>query len=143
LEFDQSYAPAVAKLVDLFSRMTALDGKLSQLYLNRPSCVNPSITNPELMARGLERFDRDHPSLLKQVQLIAKSGAQVWPPIVRRDLSSTIPVIEDIRHSPAWHTPAARSAREAEEKANHERLANYYENQKKESEAREAASVAK
>lgn len=55
------YYAMVRKLVDLFSRMAELDGKLSRLYQSRPSGVMLHLTGPELLARDLEQFSREHP----------------------------------------------------------------------------------
>jgi hypothetical protein len=135
LEFDTDYQAAVTKLADLFARMTALDGKLTKLYLDRPSGVTLTLTNPELMARGLSQFSRAHPSLLKQVQLFDKNGTQVWPPPQNRSFS--IPVIDEPGRNADWWRPELKEAREAEAAREQKRLADYYESKEKERAQRE------
>jgi hypothetical protein len=118
-------------LVDLCTRIKALDAKLSGLQLD----------GVELTARKMDRFTRNAPSLLKEMLLFDLHGKQVWPPVQRRDVSQFIPTITDIAHSPDWWRPEVQAARSAEAKAEAERVAEYYARQNREREEREKKSA--
>ena len=140
-ELVDTYPEAAAKLIDLFSRISAFDGRLSTLRQNRPGGIKAHLADVELEVRGLERFTRDTPSIIQQVLLFDLStGKQAWPPVVKRDLSFAIPVIDDIRHSPDWWKPEVRNARRAESENEAARVAAFYADrtrQKAEREERE------
>jgi hypothetical protein len=136
VEIHKDYDAAVSALVDLFVRMVALEGKLSRLHQSRPSGVRLHLDSPELMARGLEAFSRDKPSLLQLVQLYDRNGKQVWPPVVPRDMSLFDPQrYADPRASADWWKYKDLAAEQA--KAESERVNAYYENQRKLREERE------
>jgi hypothetical protein len=126
-EFASEYPILTAKLVDIFARMTALDAKLSGLRLD----------GVELTARKMERFTRDAPSLLKETLLFDLHGKQVWPPVVKHDISAFIPTIVDASRSPDWWRPEVQAARAAHAEAEAKRVAEYYANQNREREERE------
>jgi hypothetical protein len=144
LELDEAYPDLVTRLVDLFTRMTVLDRKLSRLHETRPSGIMLHLTCPELMARGLDEFNRARPSLLKSVQLYDFNGNQVWPTKVARDLSLFAPErYANPRSGPDWHKFS--EARAEEVKAESQRVAAYYEQQaqqRKEREDRENRAAA-
>jgi hypothetical protein len=80
-ELREVYPDAVIKIVDLFVRITNNDRALSDLHQARPGGVMEHLVSAELHARGLDRFTRDVPSLLKSVCLFDwNSGRQIWPP---------------------------------------------------------------
>jgi hypothetical protein len=138
-EFAQVYPTVCAQLVDLFARTAALDQRLSKLHESRAAGVALHLDSVELSARELERFTRDVPSLLTTVTLFdLKTGKQVWPPVVPRDMSLFAPVVPaDPAHSPDWWRPEVQAARNAEAAAEAQRVAEYYEQQNKQREERE------
>lgn len=137
------YPEVEAKLIDLFTRITVFEtAKLHQLHLARPSGVSAHLAGVELEVRGLEQFTRDTPPILNQILLFdLASGKRSWPPIVKRDLSFAIPVIDEPGRSADWWKPEIREARAAEAAREQKRLAEFYENQKQEREARERVSA--
>jgi hypothetical protein len=127
------YPELTAKLIDLFTRIVVFDGKLGELHQSRPSGVGAHLTGAELEARQLESFSRDRPPIVKQIILYdLASGKQVWPPIVRRDLSSTIQVINEVGRNAEWWRPEFKEARAAEAARENKRLADFYESKEKE-----------
>jgi hypothetical protein len=137
-EFAQVYPTVCAQLFNLFGRLGSFDRRASQLHQRRPAGCSLHIESAELTARKLERFTRDEPSLPTVVQLFALDGKQVWPPKVARDMSLFAPVvIADAAHSPDWWRPEVQAARNAEAKAEADRVAQYYEQQNKQREERE------
>jgi hypothetical protein len=136
LDFDEDYPALINQLVDLCTRMVTLDGKLSRLHQARPSGVPLHLDSPELMARGLDAFSRAAPSVLTQLKLYDRHGKQVWPPVVPRDMSMFEPRrYADPRASADWWK--FKEADAAHAKAESQRVADYYEKQNKEREARE------
>jgi hypothetical protein len=105
--------------------------------------VQLHLLGPELIARELERFTRDMPSLLQSVVLLDfDSGKRVWPPVAPRDMSMFDPErYADPRASKDWYKFAEANAAHA--KAESERVADYYEKQNKEREAREKKEARK
>jgi hypothetical protein len=79
-ELHGTYPPAQNKLSNLFARIAAHRQRISALRQRRPAGVQ-SVRDPELIARNLDRFDRERPSLLAEVHLLeSNSGRQIWPP---------------------------------------------------------------
>jgi hypothetical protein len=116
--------------------MQALDARLSNLHQARPLGLQIHLENAELLARGLEAFTRDKPSLLRLLQLYDSNGAQVWPVKVPRDMSLFEPArYADPRASADWWKYKDLAAEQA--KAESERVNAYYEQQAKEREDRE------
>jgi hypothetical protein len=130
LEFDEAYPALVNELVDLLTRMAMLDDKLSRLHQARPSGVQLHLDSPELLARGLDGFSHDRPSLLTLLKLHDRTGKQVWPPVQKRDMSLFDPQrYADPRASKDWYKYAEQDAAHA--KAESERVQEYYEKQQR------------
>jgi hypothetical protein len=136
-ELARTYPEVTATLTDLFTRIALLDQKLSALHQARTAGVQLHLLGAELIARELERFTRDVPSLLQVVTLFDfDSGKQVWPPIQKRDMSMFDPQrYADPRASKDWYKFAEANA--AHNRAESKRVADYYEKQNKDREARE------
>jgi hypothetical protein len=136
-ELAEVYPATVATLIDLFTRIGALDEKLSALHQARPRGVQLHLLGSELVARELERFTRDVPSLLQAVTLLDfDTGKPVWPLVRKRDMSMFDPErYADPRASKDWWK--FKEADAAQAKAESQRVADYYEKQNKEREARE------
>jgi hypothetical protein len=130
-ELAKVYPEVIAKLADLFTRIAILDQKLSTLHQARPSGVALHLTGSELVARELERFSRDVPSLLQAVTLFDfHTGKRVWPPVQKRDMSMFDPQrYADPRASRDWWKFAEADAAHA--KAESARVQEYYEKQQR------------
>ena len=74
---------------------------------------------------------------MQMVKLFALSGKQIWPPVVKRDLSHFIPVIEAPYGGPDWWKKEIQEARQAQVKADSDRLTEYYAQQQRLKEERE------
>jgi hypothetical protein len=124
------YPEMVARLVDLLTRSKAFDEEISRLHQARPAGVPRHLLGAELVARGLEAFSRDTPSITKELTLPDwnNSGRMAWPPPRQLNLSALMPP-QDPRFGPDWCSPEVLSAREAEAQAERERMAKYYEHQ--------------
>jgi hypothetical protein len=103
-EFREVYTQFEAKVVDLLIRMAANNAEISNLHSARSSGVKLHLLEAELVARGLEHFTRDVPSITKELKLPAFEPGQppAWPS--RPQLHSTwfAPMPHDPRFSGRW-----------------------------------------
>jgi hypothetical protein len=112
----ETYCAAAAQLTDLMRCLAAFEAKLSDLHSRRPASVSVHLRSPELIARNLESFDREHPPIGKNLQLpeFERSDRLLFPP-PRRPAVSMLAVAFDPRFSAEW--AAAYEQRAAEVKA--------------------------
>jgi hypothetical protein len=133
------YPELVAKIADLFTRIAANDAELSRLHLARPAGVALHLLSAELVARGLGAFSRADPPIAKGLMLpdFAASEKMVWPP-PSPPLSSLAsfqpPAGVAATGSDWWRYRDQRGKEIAKE---NERVANYYEGEQREREARQ------
>jgi hypothetical protein len=108
------YKAMAAQLADLMGRLGAFDAKLSELHSRRPAGISKHLRSPELVARNLEYFDREHPPIGKNLQLVDfdRSDRLLYPPPRRLDVSMLAAVPFDPRFSAEW--AAAYEQRAAE-----------------------------
>ena len=70
-----------SSIVDLLGRIVKNDLKISALHSRRPDTVGEFVRSAELIARDLQSFSRDTPSLVKALELPSWSGGKpAWPP---------------------------------------------------------------
>ena len=81
-EYAELYPKFVAQLVDVFSRVEALDQECSRIDGVAPSGEHRRLRGVELTARGLENFSTHNPSITQKLQLPdwANSDRTAWPP---------------------------------------------------------------
>jgi hypothetical protein len=112
-EFREVYTEFAAKVVNLLIRMAANDVEISNLHSARSSGVKLHLLEAELVARGLESFTRDVPSITKELKLPAFEPGRpsAWPP--RPQLHSTwfAPMPHDPRFSGRWWEAGERQRR--------------------------------
>jgi hypothetical protein len=138
-ELREVYPDAVAKIVDLFVRITANDKALSEVLQARPAGVMGRLLSAELHARGLDRFTRDMPSLLTAVHLVdLDTGRQVWPP-PKPPLAVACAAIAMPRFTADWAKDNER--RTAGQQAEQRRMADYYARTTRDQEERENAEA--
>jgi hypothetical protein len=134
---------ACAKVANLFVRITAHNEALSELHQARPAGVTRHLLSAELHARGLDRFTRETPSLLDLVHLIdLESGRQVWPP-PQRSIAAAFAAVEPSHDSRRFSADWAKDneRRAAAQRAEQQRMADYYARTTKEQEDRENAEA--
>jgi hypothetical protein len=138
-ELREVYPDTVNKVVDLFVRITADEKALSALHQARPPGVMEHLLSAERHARGRDRFTRDTPSLLTSVCLFDfHSGRQIWPP--RRPpmaaaFAAAVPAYDNRRFSADWAKD--NDLRAAAQRAEQQRVADFYSRETKEREDRE------
>jgi hypothetical protein len=134
-EMRETYPPALNKLSDLFIRIAAHRQRISALHQRRPSGVQ-SVRDPELIARNLDGFDRERPSLLAEVRLLDwPNGRETWPP-PQPSMASAFAATFLPAYDPAdWANNSERRA--AAQQAERLRMADYYARLTKEQEERE------
>jgi hypothetical protein len=134
-ELGEVYPKVVNQLVDLLTRIRANDAELSRLHQARPSGAGLHLAGAELVARGLEGFSRDEPSITKELQLPdwTYSAKMSWPP-PQTPLAALVapPASGDSRrHSGDWwkvKEEEARVQRERQEREAAEQEAKAREN---------------
>jgi hypothetical protein len=138
-ELRELYPDAVTKIVDLFVRITANDEALSELLQNRPAGAMGRLLSAELHARGLDGFSYNTPSLRTAVQLIDwDTGRQIWPPSqpsMAAAFAATAMPGYDRRFTADWAQDNERRA--AGQRAEQQRMADYYARTTREQEERE------
>jgi hypothetical protein len=142
-ELREIYPDAAAKIVELFARIAANDKALAELDRARPAGVEQHLRSAELHARGLDSFSRDTPSLLSSVYLFDwDSGRQTWPPprpsMAPAFAATAIPGY-DRRFSGDWAKDNERRA--AGQRAEKQRIADFYVRQTQQQEERENAEA--
>jgi hypothetical protein len=129
-ELRTTYPSAVTAIVNVLSRCAEFERRASELHASKPSGVKGLLLSPELVARGLESFDRDTVSVTRDLRLPdwRQSTKLAWPPrspsagVVLAE--SVIPAI-DPRYSADWASAKAAemAARRTEEQRNIEQEA--------------------
>ena len=115
-EFREVYTEFEAKVVNLLTRMAANNAEISNLHSARSSGVKLHLLEAELVARGLESFTRDVPSITKELKLPAFEPGRplAWPPRPRLHQTRFAPTPYDSRFSARWWEAGERQRREQE-----------------------------
>ena len=81
-EYAEFYPKFVSQLVDLLSRVEAIDQECARIDGSAPSGEYRRLRGVELTARGLKNFSAANPSITKKLQLPdwANSDRTAWPP---------------------------------------------------------------
>jgi hypothetical protein len=137
-ELGETYPAALNKLADLFTRIAAHRQRISTLHQSRPPGVK-SVHDPELIARNLDRFDRERRSLLTGVRLIDwTNGRETWPP-PKPSMGAAFAAIAmpacDQRFTADWAKDHERRA--AAQQRERQFMADYYARTTREQEERE------
>lgn len=143
-ELREVYAAFEAKIPNLFARIAANDKQLTNLHLARAAGVSRHLLSAELVARGLESFSRDNPSLTQELKLPdwEQSTKLAWPP-PQPSLGKIMAQTMAVPYHPgaAWAEHAHERAAAVREEQ--ERVADYYEAQARRREERENAETQK
>jgi hypothetical protein len=112
------YTEFEARVVDLLTRTAANDAEISNLHSARSSGVKLHLLEAELVARGLERFTRDVPSIAKELKLPAFEPGQppAWPPRPQFHRPLAAPMPYDPRFSNRWWEAGEARRRHEEER---------------------------
>ena len=106
-ELRELYPRVEAQLVSLFARIAANDSALSAVHGSRPDGAKGFLLGAEQVARGLDAFTRDEPSITRELQIPSwtKSCRLSWP---ARELPAAVmlaeamPTSDPRRHSDHW-----------------------------------------
>jgi hypothetical protein len=125
-EFATEYSKHAGALLDLLLRMAASDREIRQHNVSLPAGVQP-VRTAEMLARGLDAFTRDTPSIAAQVVLTDHLGKVAWP-VAKPVFSTTVPIPVVPHPGPNWHQALEAAAAERREEwertvADHERRA--------------------
>jgi hypothetical protein len=114
----KSLLPTIGQLADCFVKIAANNAALGRYHASLPAHVGLFIRGAEERARGIDRFTRDSPSILKDAILPGLDGKMLWPPPrSEADVTMFAPPTFDPRHSPEWGLHRDQQNAEAEAKA--------------------------
>lgn len=108
-ELKATYPKVTAQLVNLLNRIAINDNALSALHQSRPNGSKGQLLGAELVARGLDEFSRDEPSINRELRLPdwQESNRLAFPP--RDDEPFAVRVAAPVasvhsrkRHSADW-----------------------------------------
>jgi hypothetical protein len=119
------YPRLIGELVDLLDSAATVDAEVAQV--NSASPDDRRLAPVELHARNLQSFDRNQPSIVKELRLPAwgTSSRMVWPPPRTMDTSLFAPIPFDRRSSGEWWQDV--DARNEQRRAESALVAAYYE----------------
>ena len=125
------YPELVNELVAIFVEAQEVDREVNRINAAAPAGQHRRLRHVELVARGLDRHDRDHPALSGNLKLPdwQRSETMAWPPPQHWDTSLFAPAPFDRRYSADW--AAAREEEQQAMRAEQERIAAYYEEQQR------------
>jgi hypothetical protein len=132
--------PAIIdELISIFQQAKAVDQEVDRV--NGSAVGSERLQYCELAARNLDRHTRDMPSLAEVTTLFdfKQSSKQIWPPprqSIGLLLTESMPPVRDPRYTADW--ASAYDERRAEQEAEPQRVAKFYEDQQKAREQREA-----
>ena len=93
-----------ASIVGLLGRIVENDLKISALHSRRPDTVGEYVRGAELIARDLQSFSRDTPSLVKALELPSWSGrTPAWPPRSRSTIAEMVMGSVPVDFGLEWH----------------------------------------
>jgi hypothetical protein len=81
-ELCEVYPPALTAIVDVLARIADHERRVSTLEESRPPGVKGQLLGPELVAREMQGFSRDQPSIACELKLPdwVQSNKLAWPP---------------------------------------------------------------
>ena len=68
------------RILGVFARMKDFDREAHVVNLSRPAGCPEFMTGVEAYTRGIQKFDRENPSIVDHTQLQRGDGLTVWPP---------------------------------------------------------------
>jgi hypothetical protein len=142
-ELHEVYPEAASKIANVLGRIAINDKALSELHQSCPDGMEQHLHSAELHARGLESFTYSTPSLLTSVCLFDwDSGEQIWP-LRQSSMASAFAATAmpacDRRFTGDWAKDNERRA--AAQRAEQERMADFYARQTQAQEDRENAEA--
>jgi hypothetical protein len=140
-ELAATYPKLVAQLVHLLGRIEECDREVSRINGSAPDGESRRLRQVEVVARALDSFSRDNPSITKELQLPdwERSNRLAWPPPkapLAALVAAAIPAFQFPGGGEWWEGREKLAARQEAEQA---RLAAYYEKQERAREEREKA----
>jgi hypothetical protein len=113
-EFMATYTECAGAICELYQRMADNSTQLNRLRHSLPDYVPLDLRDSELVARNLNGFSRDYPSVLKTTVLPNLDGSRLWPPHSPGLSIFAQPVPYNPRHSPDWGRHLEQEQRQQE-----------------------------
>jgi hypothetical protein len=136
----REYPKHAQAIADMFALAAKVDKEAHRINASAPGGMNRRLTPVELKARGLDRFDRNHPSLTASVELGCweDSSRKIWPPRHSNSLAVAVAASMTVPYHPggAWADPDVQAQRRAEIEKEQREIAAYHERAASDQEAR-------
>jgi len=141
-EFRDTYPSMAKQLVELLQRIAACDRESSAINGDAPDNEFRRLSRVELLARELEQFSSETPSIIQNVTLPDWTGSAFWPlpqTSMASAFAAVVPPHHSHRFSGDWWKENERRA--AAQRVEQQRIADYYARTTKEQEDRENAEA--
>jgi hypothetical protein len=100
-EFQNVYNELMPRIANLYGRMESMDAEIARHQADIPPNVTDYLRTCECEARGIDRHDRDNPSILKRAVLPGVDGRDFWPPRFNPAVA-VVPQPYDAKYSDRW-----------------------------------------
>ncbi|OJU24194.1 MAG: hypothetical protein BGN91_00930 [Nitrobacter sp. 62-13] len=136
----REYHEHAQAIADMFALAANVDKEVDRINASAPDGVHMRLKPVELQARGLDRFDRNHPSLAATAELGCwdDSSRKVWPLRHSNSLAVAVAASMSVLYHPggAWAEPEVQARRRAEIEKQQREIAAYHERTTSDQEAR-------
>jgi|SRR5262249_35559942 len=141
-DFAETYPNLTKQLVELLQRIEACDRESAAINGDAPDDEHRRLGKVELLARQLDQFTRETPSILETLTLPdwVDSSANLWPPAqpsFAASYAATMVPAHDPRYSADW--AKAQAARAEAIREQQRRQGEFYDRMTREQEARQNA----
>jgi hypothetical protein len=136
----RAYPEHAQAIADMFALAENIDKEISRINGSAPEGVHTRLKPVELQARGLDRFDRYHPSLIATVELGCweDSSRNLWPLRHSNSLAVAVAASMIIPYHPggSWADPDVQAQRREEIDKQQREMAAYHEQAARDQEER-------
>jgi hypothetical protein len=127
----RNYSKHAQAIAEMFALAAEVDKEVHCINSSAPDGVHRRLKTVELQARGLDHFDRNHPSLAAKVELGCweDSSRELWPLRRSNSLAAAVATSMTIPYHPggAWADPEVQAQRRAEIEKEQREIAAYHE----------------
>ncbi|MEH6950711.1 hypothetical protein V4R08_05100 [Nitrobacter sp. NHB1] len=127
----RGYPDHAQAIADTFALAAQVDTEVDRINASAPDGVHTRLKPVELQARGLDRFDRNHPSLAATVELGCwdDSSRKLWPLRHSNSLAVAVAASMIVPYHPggSWADPDVQALRRAEIEKQQGEIAAYHE----------------
>jgi hypothetical protein len=127
----RTYPQHAQAIADSFALAANVDKEVQRINASAPAGVHTRLKPVELQARGLDHFDRNHPSLAAKVKLGCwdDPNSKLWPVRHCNSLAVAVAASMTVPYHPggAWADPDVQAQRRAEIEKQQREIAAYHQ----------------